>query len=187
MAKRILITLVCAVVIVVCANSSYGKGSPDQIVITSNNGASIQINEREILKQFDPWSGQFIDWPSQVVSAPIDRSQSYEVFFYMKRAGRRTDYDRGELKLIYAIRYLPGHDGARGFIYLPGKGEKYYNNNIGTIWRENDDGKWHQASASWDAVIKRILIDRTKGQHNFSSTLCLAIWWAIESCCLFGV
>ena len=81
---------------------------------------------------------------------------SYQVFFYMKGAGRRSDYDRGALKMIYEIWYRPGREDDPRLIYLPGQGEEFYKNNVGTILRENDDGKWHYATPEWDRLMKRM-------------------------------
>ena len=168
-------------------SSAYSKGSPDRILITSDHANTITITNRETLKKFDPWSAQFIDWSKGVVSAPDDQSQSHEVFFYMKWPGRRSNYDRGELKLIYTVRYVAGRDGAPGYIYLPGEGEKFHGNNIGTIWRDRDDGKWHQASAEWDAVTKRLIRTRS-GNHEtlVNATLWSIGFWVVETCRLFG-
>jgi len=81
-------------------SSAYSKRSPDRILITSDRANTVTITDRETLKKFDPWSAEFIDWTRGAVSTPADRSQSYEVFFYVKWPDRHSDYDRGDLKLI---------------------------------------------------------------------------------------
>ena len=169
------------------ASSAYPKGLPDKILITNDGANTVAITNRETLIKFDPWSAQFIDWTRGAVSPPADQSQSYEVFFYMKWPGRRSDYDRGDLKLIYTVRYIAGLDGAPGYIYLPGEGEKFHSNNIGTIWREKDDGKWHLASAEWDALTKGLLVTK-RGNHTrfVNATLWSIGLWAVETCRLFG-
>src|SRR5215813_11805583 len=184
MMKRLVFKLAVTLIIGACAGLAYGKGSPDQIEITNHRDVTIRINDREILRQFDPWGSQFIDWTSQAVSAPVDRRESYEVLFYLKSPGRHTDYDRGELKMIYAMRYVPSVGDLPGFIYLPGQGEKYHDYNVATIWRVNDDGKWHLASPSWDALMNRLLSDHRKPRDNFSTTFWFAIRLAVETCCV---
>ena len=99
MIKSILLAFLVALIVFASASSTYSKGSPDRILITSDRAKTVAITNRETLKKFDPWSAQFIDWAKGAVSAPADQSQSYEVFFYMKWPGRRSDYDRGDLKL----------------------------------------------------------------------------------------
>ena len=187
MIKSILLAFLVALIVFAGASSTYSKGLPDRILITSDRAKTVAITNRETLKKFDPWSAQFIDWAKGAVSAPADQSQSYEVFFYMKWPGRRSDYDRGDLKLIYTVRYVAGREGAPGYVYLPGAGEKFHSNNIGTLWREKDDGKWHQASAEWDAVTKRLIITSGGNQETFVNAALWSIgFWAVEICCSFG-
>src|SRR6266705_4996000 len=149
------VTLLTILLLVFCA-SVYSKGTPDRILITGGNlSQPIEVNDRETLKQFDPWNGKFIDWTTGSIVAPTDQSPSYQVLFYMKWKGRPTDL--GDLSLIYQLRYCPGASGARGYIYLPGAHEKGYAANMSMILRADDDGKWHRASADWDTLMKRQL------------------------------
>src|SRR2546430_15490684 len=86
---------------------SYGKGSPDLIVISGGGLAQpVEVTDPTSLKSFDPWSGQFADWQQEpVAEAPCFR-RSFEVLFYMKWPGRTpSSEDRGDLKMIYATRY----------------------------------------------------------------------------------
>jgi len=182
--KSFLIFSIVAIVLS-STGSAYAKGSPDQIVVTGSS-VSLKITDRETLRKFDPWSGQFINWTSGELSPPNDKGQSYEVLFYMKWPGRRTDYDQGDLKMIYAVRYIAGRDGSPGYIYLPGKGEKYYSYNTGTIWRKQDDGRWHRASAEWDAVMKRLITANDRRQDSPGNKLWYAALSALENCWLFG-
>lgn len=153
---RLRSALPLALMTIVCSASGYSKGSPDLILIARGSERPLGIRDRETLKQFDPWSGQFINWqrgPAAIRGKPGD---SYQIFFYMNWTGRRSDYDRGALKMIYEIWYRPGREGEPGYIYLPGQGEDFYKNNVGTILRENDDGKWHYATPECDKLMKRI-------------------------------
>ncbi len=103
--KKSLLIFSVMVLVSVCAGSAYSKGSPDQIMI-NRNGVSLKIADQETLKKFDPWRGQFINWSSGQLSPPDDKGQSYEVLFFMKWPGRRSDYDLGDLKMIYAVKYI---------------------------------------------------------------------------------
>ena len=153
--KKILV--IAAAVLLGSVSPSYGKGSPDKIIIFAGGLSAFELNDSETLKKFDPWGGQFVDWDRGPVSAPADMSHSCKVFFYMKWSGRRSPYDRGDLRMIYTVLYVPGRDGSSGFIYLPGKGEEFFENNSGTILRDHEDGKWHQASAEWDSAMTRLM------------------------------
>jgi len=183
--KKGLFVVSIIVLVSVCVVPAYAKGSPDQIVITGG-GVSLKITDQETLRKFDPWNGQFINWTSGQLSPPDDKGESYEVLFYMKWPGRRSDYDQGALKMIYAVRYLAGRDGTPGYVYLPGKGEKFCRYNTGTISREQDDGKWHRASAEWDAAMKRLLTANDPGQDSPGNKLWFAALSALENCWLFG-
>ena len=150
--------LLCVLMLLVGAPPAYSKGKPDKITIRGGKMArAIEITDRATLNGFDPWSGQFIDSHKGFVADPPERSFAFEVFFYMKWPSRHSRYDQGDLKLIYAVRYYPGRDGGPGYIYLPGKGEAFYDVNVFTILRDGHDGHWHYASPAWDALMKRAL------------------------------
>lgn len=186
--KRWFIFLVLPLIVFNGVVTIYGKGSPDRILVSREASVPLEISDRETLKKFDPWRGQFIDWTKGVVSPPAGQDQKFEVFFYMKWPGRHSDYDRGDLKLIYTASYVPGGEGLPGFVYLPGKGEKFHDNNAGTIWREQDDGKWHQASAEWDALVRHLLASRQQTQESFLSSKALSCaFWAVRTAWEFGV
>jgi hypothetical protein len=136
----------------------YGKGPADLIIILAGRASSYEVTDTQTLQQFSPWSAEYIDWSKGMVHAPPDLSRSSKVFFYQKWPSRRSsDYDCDDLKMIYTVTYVPGHDGQRGYIYLPGRGEEFFYNNIGTIMLGDDDGKWHQASAAWEKVMNQTL------------------------------
>lgn len=157
--ERALSSLLLALMMLVCAPAAYPKGSPDKIAVRGGKLArTLEITDRESLKGFDPWGGQFIDWDKGFVANPPDRNYTLEVFFYKKGSGRHSQYDQGDLKLIYALRYYPGRNGEPGYVYLPGKGEAFYHLNIGTIMRKDHDGRWLFASPAFEALIKRALM-----------------------------
>lgn len=54
---------------------------------------------------------------------------------------------------MYVLVYC--YDPARktGYVYLPGKGEKWYDVNVGSIYR-GVEGHWFQASGSFGDVIE---------------------------------
>lgn len=171
-------------IVAVCPSSVYPKGSPNKIVITGGGlRRPIEINEREILKSFDPWMGQFIDRAKGPVAEPSRQDPAYDVFFYMKWSGRHSTYDRGKLKMVYTMRYVRGHDGQPGYIYLPGRGEEFYNNNIGTIWREKEDGRWHQASAAWEVAMRRVIVISNEPQRSPVNTMLWSIAFSVMQVC----
>ena len=178
--KRILPVFFVSLVVLAAAPLAFSKGSTERIIIKGGGLArSIEITDTETLRGFDPWSGQFIDWSKGPVAVPPNQEQSYEVFFYMKWEGRRSPYDLGSLKMIYALRYCPPvRDGEPGYIYLPGRNDGY-SVNASTILREDADGKWHQASPAWNALMKRLTAaskPNGKSQSGRLNEMLLLLW-----------
>jgi len=138
---------------------AYCKGPADLIVISGGGlSQSIEITDPDSLRAFSPWLGQFADWKATPLrDAPCFR-RSFEVLFYMKWPERFSSKDRGDLKMIYATRYC--YTGATGYVYLPGPGEPNYGENGGTIIRRKADGKWHPATAAWDALMSNAVAVR---------------------------
>src|ERR1700681_3360152 len=87
--KLVLSALLVALNILTWSSSSYAKGSPDKIVITGGRlERPIEITDRQTLKSFDPWTGQFVDWTKGPFEQPQVHDKCYEVLFYMKWEGR---------------------------------------------------------------------------------------------------
>jgi len=156
MRNRLVPALLLLAMAFICAPLAFPKGPVDKIVIKGGGLAqAIEVKDRATLKGFDPWSGQVIDWSKDTVSEPHDIAHSYEVYFYMFW----LPTDR-EMTLKYVIRYVPGSGGAPGYVYLPGKGGKWYSTNMGTIMRGDNDGKWHVATGAWSALLQRLVTAR---------------------------
>ena len=145
----------CALFVLVgCWQVAYSKGSPDKIIIkVAGVSDKTEITDRTTLKGFDPWSGQFIDWPKGIVANSPAGDATYEVFFYI----RWKPTDR-HLRLFYIFRYIPGRNGERGYVYLPGESDKWGSVSRGTILRDGDDGHWHYASTAWDTLMERLIL-----------------------------
>ena len=148
--------LLLLTVALICVPPAFPKGPVDKIVIKGGGLAqAIEVKDRATLKSFDPWGGQFIDWSKGPVAAPRDIATSYEVYFYMFW----LPTDR-EMTLKYVIRYVPGSGDAPGYVYLPGRGEKWYSTNMGTIMRGDNDGRWHLATGAWSVLVQRLVTAR---------------------------
>jgi hypothetical protein len=186
MLRKARLIFAVALLIFIAASAAYSKGSPDKIRIVSDGSRPVEITNREILKKFDPWNAQFIDWTRGAVPAPANQDHAFEVFFYMKWPGRKSEYDQGDLKLIYTVRYVSGGEDGAGYIYLPGQGEKYYRNNAGTIWREKEDGTWRQASPEWDAIARQLITNKRNPQSFVSDVFWFNAFWLGEEVRMFG-
>lgn len=131
---------------------AYGKGSPALIVISGGGLTQpVEVTDPALLQAFDPFVGQFADWQQKLLAEPPCFRRSFEVLFYMKWPGRSSPLDRGDLKMIYATRYCS--TGQSGYVYLPGRHESHYRENISTIIRGDEDGKWHPATPAWDSLL----------------------------------
>lgn len=143
--------------LVLFCTDAIAKGYPDKIVIQGNNlDRPIEITDRNTLGKFSPWYGQFIDWANGPVAKPNDRS-SYEVLFYMSVRDRKSPKKPMVSRLIFNFLYTPDQAGGPGLIYLPARSDDKYRINQAAITRDKDDGRWHQASAAWDGVLKPLL------------------------------
>jgi hypothetical protein len=77
--KRALSSLLLILMMLVCATAAYPKGAPDKIAVRGGKLArTLEITDRESLKGFDPWGGQFIDWNRGFVANPPDRNYTFE-------------------------------------------------------------------------------------------------------------
>ena len=107
--KRLALSLIAILMLLGSSQTVFPKGSPNKISIDGGELTQpIEITDKQALKGFDPWLGQFIDWQSGIaVNAPT--AEAYHVSSYIKWKPR----DRS-LKLFYEISYIPGQNGERG-------------------------------------------------------------------------
>jgi hypothetical protein len=138
---------------------AYSKSSPDLILVSGDGlTAPIEITGLSSLKAFDPWNGQFADWKQKpLTDAPCFR-RSMEVLFYKKWGERKSSLDHGDLQLIYATCYCSSNQG--GYVYLPGRSDAHYRENMGTIIRDDADGKWYPATPAWDSLLSNAVATR---------------------------
>jgi hypothetical protein len=57
----------------------------------------------------------------------------------------------------YVVHYALDRQSGEGFVYLPGRGEDGYRENIGIMIREDQDGRWHHAPETWAALLNPYL------------------------------
>lgn len=112
-------------------------------------GTPAEIVDEQALRLSNPWYGGFIDWSAPAVEAPHG-TVVYDVTLHARLRA-------SELRPIYQFRYAPGASGQRGLVYLPGRGEPWYRQNVSMIIRVNRDGRWNLASPDWDARMKAAL------------------------------
>lgn len=109
----------------------------------------VEITDPEFLTLSNPWVGKFADWSSASEGGP-DAQLVYEVTLH-SRLGR------SDLRPVYRFRYAPEPIGRPGHVYLPGKEEPWYRDNVRTILRDGHDGRWHRAAPEWETRIRRAM------------------------------
>ena len=146
------------------------KGPTLKITIKGANLASpIEITDNRTLERFAVWAGAgvrinnvpqtegfIVDWEKGQVAAPPATLQRYEISFHVMHQ-RPSDY---------VVSYAYDPDTGKGYVYLPGKGEPFYDSNTFLIFR-SIEGNWLSASETW-TDIARTLIERAKARGQAS-------------------
>jgi hypothetical protein len=137
--------------------------APTVKIIISGGGLTrpIEVTDQRILDISNVWSGQFLDRSRGTAKEQPRGLQRYEVSFYVKIADNNV-------RKKYVLYYYPNPSTEPGYIYLPGKGEIWYSLNVGTIIRNEQDGKWNYVFPGWDNLIKPMIADGEAKQHQGS-------------------
>ena len=150
--------------------SLSAKGKIIRITIQGADLKSpIEITDPKILANFNVWTGPgtfstqsgfnanapsfIIDWSQGTMSSPPKGLPLYEVSFY-------ADFGDKQEKQVYVISYEYDPSSRQGYVYLPGKGEKWWRLNVSSILR-GVEGNWFSAWSSWEDVA-RPLIEKAK-------------------------
>ncbi len=157
-------SLVCAPLLVLA------KGPTLKITIKGANLASpVEITDERILEKFAVWAGAgvrihnasqtagfIVDWEKGLVAAPQATLPRYEISFHVMHQRPSN----------YVVYYACDPATGRGYVYLPGKGEKFYESNTFLIFR-GIEGNWLSATRSWTEIAKP-LIERAKAEGQAS-------------------
>ena len=123
------------------------KGAVDRITV-SGPGLDEPIvlgKDTPEMETLNPWFGGFL---GEMVEA-LPKGPLYTVDFYMNFSASGA----ADMRHIYTATYIPDPAGGAGYFYIPGRGDKEYELNKGTIMAAERDGKWHRASDSWEAAL----------------------------------
>jgi hypothetical protein len=140
--------------------------------------APMKITDPKI-EEFNIWAGPFwespavndgiplenakgfiIDWRPGVVPQHPTGLQHYEVSFY---AGCRTNLNdpacaAEKPRLVYKVSYDCEPLSKRGFVYLPGYGEPWWDINSTHIYRGRGiEGHWFRATDAWDRFASAMI------------------------------
>ena len=105
--------------------------------------------------------GSIIDWKSGFVAQPPARRQHYQISFYWPprerpQAGCFTE----KPCLVYVVFYDYDPASKRGFVYLPGRDEKWHNLDINVLYH-GVEGHWFKATESWTGFVSNLIANRS--------------------------
>jgi hypothetical protein len=135
--------------------SLSAKGRTVRIIIRGTDlRTPIEITDPTVLANFNVWTGPgtssnksrglIVDWSRGAIPAPPKGLPLYEVFFY-------ADFGSPEKKPVYVVSYEFDPSTRRGYVYLPGRGDKWWQLNVGSIFR-GLEGNWFSAWIVWEDV-----------------------------------
>ena len=123
----------------------------DRIVVSGGGlPEPVTVTDAEALRLSNPWHGSIAEWTTDVVAPPADRPV-YEVLLHARLRGSEG------VGPIYQLRYVEGAGGQAGYVYIPGRGETGYAQNVSIVYREGHDGHWHTVLPEWEASMRRAL------------------------------
>jgi hypothetical protein len=160
MFRRLFPSLVGSLLTIAIPVSLSAKGKTVRITIKGTDLKSpIAITDPTILANFNVWTGPgtssnegkglIVDWSEGAISSPPKGLPLYEVSFY-------ADFGDHEEKQVYVVSYEYDPSSQHGYVYLPGKGEKWWRLNVGSIFR-GVEGRWFNAWSSWEDVATPLI------------------------------
>lgn len=172
MLRRLFLSFVGLLLTIAIPVSLSAKGKTVRITITGADLKSpIEITDLAILAGFNVWAGPgtstnegrglIVDWSEGAISSPPRGLQPYEVSFY-------ADFGNHEERKVYVVSYEYDPSSQRGYVYLPGQGEKWWPLNVSSIFR-GVEGKWFNASSSWEDVATPLIRNAKVGASTPST------------------
>jgi len=172
---RIFVVVLAALIIVGLPSAAGAKGDVVRIVIEGQTLAKpLVISDPGIVKRFFIWfgpgagqplgseaslqPGSVLDWHQGVVAQRPKGMRSYDVSFY-------CTYDRSKPdQLTYVVKYEYDPAAQRGYVHLPGQGEKNFGLNVSTVFH-GVEGNWFYSSAEWETWVRPV-VDRATRQDD---------------------
>ena len=134
----------------------FAKGETIRITITGGGLTTpIEITGANVVQRFRVWSGPGTSsneaiWlnvdSSPGAARPPQGLPEYEVSFVT------TSEHPG----AYRVRYVFDPGANRGYVYIPGKKDPEYRDNVGLILRFVEGG-WFHASKQWESLVAPLL------------------------------
>ena len=117
------------------------KGDTVRIVINGGNlAAPIGITELAVAARFQVWSSLILDRSRGAVEPPKNLP-IYNISFVTTRRNPGT----------YVVRYAVDPATNKGYVYVPGKTDAEYRDNVWLIYR-GIEGHWFHACSEWEKL-----------------------------------
>jgi hypothetical protein len=137
------------------------KGNTKTIIITGSRLAGpISITDPAVLEGFNVWTGPGassneleslnVNWAGGAVEPPKD-IPTFTVSFVTTRTNPGT----------YIVRYALDQSTGHGYVYILGKEDVGYRDNVFLIYR-GVEGKWFHASQNWQKLVDQLIANSEK-------------------------
>jgi hypothetical protein len=164
--ERIVIPLLSLVLGAGFAAILSAKAETVKMTITGSElPQPVEITDKSILAAFKIWSGPgnfkiengvrtpilgdgSILWSLGAVPEPPKGLPHYDVSFYGQLSEEATP--------MYVLKYLYDASEKKGYVYLPGKGEEWYEVNVHSIYR-GVEGQWFRASDGFCGTVEPLI------------------------------
>ena len=144
------------------------KGETTRIVISGGDvGALRAIVDPVLLERFHVWAGAgtyhsyaggpkiegtegfIVDWAAGIAEERPAGLPRYEVAFHLVA---------GSTPLVYTVLYEPDASSGRGYVYVPGRGDRWFPANARVIWRGHGfEGRWLHATGAWQEAAASVI------------------------------
>ncbi len=134
-----------------------------KITVSGGNLAiPVEITDPKILDNFNVWTGPgtnsnedegfIVQWSRGATAEPPSRLSQYVVSFYTEPSSERP---------FYVVSYCYDSSRQRGYVYFPGFSEKWYSENVGTIFR-GVEGDWFLSRPVWDTTVEPLIANASE-------------------------
>ncbi|MQA31757.1 MAG: hypothetical protein GEU82_18305 [Luteitalea sp.] len=143
MRKPRTVVIVVAALAVSFAPGLSAKGRTVKVTVSSPSAVQpIDITDPTVIAP-TVWGGEFI---GARTSEPDRSLMRYRLAFHVEPP-------REKARVMYTVSYVRDPRKGTAFIYLPGPSDEGYRLNIGTIYRDGQDGRWFLAEPNWSAAL----------------------------------
>src|SRR4030095_13203125 len=156
-----LLTLPSLLAVLIIPAQLSAKGDTIRITIKGGNLAvPIEITDPAVAARFHVWTGPgtspnepqglIVDWSRGMVTPPKNLPV-FQILFLTTRTDRST----------YRVSYVVDPSSGEGDVYIPGKTDEVYEDNVWLIYR-GVEGKWFRAWNAWETLAHPLIAKTEK-------------------------